>query len=167
LSGDIGKRGAMFEVYTKFSIKMIFSKSFGYAIRGIVYVSAMNSEKEKIQLNEIAVKLSIPRYFLAKIMKRMVKAGILSSVKGPFGGFSVNEQTATTTLLTLYKLTDGKEQFNTCVLQLRKCNAIHPCPLHDRLQSHKNNLVELLESTTIHDLLKKNNPAFIRSLSTF
>jgi Rrf2 family iron-sulfur cluster assembly transcriptional regulator len=146
---------------------MNFSKSFGYAVRGILYIAFMSDERDKVQLNEIASGLSVPRHFLAKIMKRMVKAGILSSVKGPFGGFSVNRNTIATTLLTLLELTDGNEQFDTCVLQLRKCNAAHSCPLHDKIQSYKNNMQKLLKSTTIGDLLKNENPVFIRSLAAF
>ena len=50
---------------------MIFSKSFGYAIRGILYIAVMKNEKQRVQLDEMAGKLNIPRHFLGKIMKRM------------------------------------------------------------------------------------------------
>jgi Rrf2 family iron-sulfur cluster assembly transcriptional regulator len=146
---------------------MVFSKSFGYAVRGVLYIAFLSDEKDKVQLNEIASRLSVPRHFLAKIMKRMVKAGILSSAKGPLGGFYINENTITTRLLTLLKLTDGDEQFDVCVLQLRKCNAAHPCPLHNKIQSYKSNMQELLRSTTIGDLLKNDNSIFIRSLAAY
>ena len=71
---------------------MIFSKTFGYALRGVLYLSTINEDKPRVQLDEIAAKLSIPRHFLGKVMKKLVKEGVLSSMKGPFGGFSVNER---------------------------------------------------------------------------
>ena len=145
--------------------KMTFSKSYGYAIRGTLYIAMMNTRNEKIGLNEIAAKLSIPKHFLAKIMKRVVKAGILSSVKGPSGGFYVNKNTNSTTLLTLLEITDGLEEFDVCMLQLRKCNNSNPCPLHNRFQSHKTGMLQLLKSTTVGDLLKHNDkPLSIKGL---
>ncbi|MBK5269944.1 MAG: Rrf2 family transcriptional regulator [Bacteroidia bacterium] len=144
---------------------MIFSKSFGYAIRGILYVTLMSNEKEKVQLNEISEKLSVPRHFLAKIMKRMVKEGILTSSKGPNGGFSINKKTISTKIETILRLTDGPADINNCVLSFRKCNATLPCPLHHQIKSYKQDLYALLRENTIADLLNKDKSLFIQSLS--
>jgi len=109
---------------------MVFSKSFGYALRGVLYVAITSEENRRVQVDEIASRLAVPKHFLAKIMNRVVKEGILDSTKGPFGGFSVNGETLTSPLIRLLRITDGMEQFNTCVLKLRKCNKVNPCPLH-------------------------------------
>lgn len=145
---------------------MFLSKSFGYAIRGILYVAIKTDANQKVQLAEIASQLAVPRYFLAKIMKQVVKDGILSSTKGPYGGFSVNDKTLKVTLVRLIELTDGLEQFNSCVLRLRKCNVTNPCPLHILMEIHKKNLYNLFTATTIADLLKKDSAGFIRSIAT-
>ena len=108
---------------------MIFSKSFGYALRGILYVAMMSDEKRKIRIDEMANRLSVPRHFLGKIMNRVVKTGILNSIKGPNGGFSLNETTLKTPLLTLLESIDGLEQFDGCVLRLRKCNVRFSLPI--------------------------------------
>jgi len=144
---------------------MIFSKSFGYALRGILYVTLMSNEKEKVQLNEISEKLSVPRHFLAKIMKRIVKEGILTSTKGPNGGFSVNESTAQTTLERILQFTDGTGDLDNCVLGFRKCNASFPCPLHNQVQLYKQELQTLFNENTIGDLINKDKATFIKSLS--
>ena len=144
---------------------MIFSKSFGYALRGILYVTHMSKEKEKVQLDEIAATLSVPRHFLAKIMKEMVKQKILLSVKGPYGGFCINERTMETPLIKLMEITGEVEPFNSCVLRLRKCNSINPCPLHHQADSLKKQWHELMTKTTIRDLLKNEHPGFIQSIA--
>jgi DNA-binding IscR family transcriptional regulator len=66
---------------------MVFSKSFGYAVRGVLYIATMNGERKRIQLDEIAEKLTVPRFFLGKIMQKMVKEGILSPGKENTGVF--------------------------------------------------------------------------------
>jgi Rrf2 family protein len=144
---------------------MFLSKSFGYALRGVLYVAIKDSEGRKVQLDEIARNIGTPRHFLAKIMKTMVKEGILSSTKGPYGGFSVNDQTLQTKLIQLVKITDGVEQFKTCVLSLRKCNSNNPCPLHTQMLKLRDDLLAELSQKKISDLLDDKNPDFIKSIS--
>jgi Rrf2 family iron-sulfur cluster assembly transcriptional regulator len=145
---------------------MIFSKSFGYALRGILYVAIMTDEKQKIQLDEIAEKLTVPRYFLGKIMNKLVKEGILASEKGHKGGFSINDNTLQTSLLKLIKITGDNEMFYSCVLRLRKCNAKNPCPLHHEIETLRNQWHKLLAETTVNELMKKDQPDFIKSIAT-
>jgi Rrf2 family protein len=145
---------------------MFLSKSFGYALRGVLYVALIEKEERKVQLQEIAEKLSVPRHFLAKIMKRMVKEKILSSTKGPNGGFFINNKTLQTKLIQLVKITDGVEQFNSCVLSLRKCNSKNPCPLHFQMLKLRDNMLAEFSNKSISDLLDERNPDFIKSIST-
>lgn len=145
---------------------MIISKSFGYALRGILYVSLLKDENRKVSIEEIADRLAVPRHFLGKIMKSMVKAGIISSTRGQQGGFFINDKTLTTPIMTIALLTEGASYFNTCMLSLRKCNADNPCPMHNRVEKFRNDLQEVYSNTTIGDMLKDNKPEFIKSIGT-
>lgn len=145
---------------------MFFSKSFGYALRGVIYVALVNDENRRVQVDEIAQKLSVPKHFLAKIMNRVAKEGILDSTKGPYGGFSVNKETLSSPLIRLLKITDGMGQFNSCVLQLRKCNKDNPCPLHFLMEQSRNDLLKDFSQTTVADLLKQDKNILIGSIAT-
>lgn len=145
---------------------MIFSKSFGYALRGILYIAVMKDEKRYVQVEEIASKLAAPRHFMGKIMKKLAKEKILISTKGPSGGFILNEHTLLMPLMDLIMITDSVEIFNTCVLRAKECNGSNPCPLHPQMESVKHNLKSILSDTTIADLLEGERPEFIRSIST-
>ena len=145
---------------------MIFSKSFGYAIRSILYVAIMRDEKRYVQVEEVAAKLAVPRHFMGKIMKKMAKEKMLISTKGPSGGFMLNENTLQMHLMDLIVITDGVEIFNSCVLRAKECNSANPCPLHFKMDSVKNNLRSILSDTKIGDLLEEDKSEFIRSIST-
>ncbi|HEY6505870.1 MAG TPA: Rrf2 family transcriptional regulator [Chitinophagaceae bacterium] len=145
---------------------MVLSKSFGYALRGILYVALLKDEGRNVSIDEIASRLSVPRHFLGKIMKAMVKAGILSSVRGQQGGFFINERTLGTSIGAIILLTEGKNYFSTCLLSLRQCNADNPCPMHNRVQEFRNGLQNIYGQTTIGDLLKEDKPGFINSITT-
>ena len=145
---------------------MFLSKSFGYALRGILYIALFQDEQRKIQINEIASKLSVPRHFLGKILQNVVKAGLLHSTKGPYGGFIMNADTLATPLIRLVEITDGMEQFNVCVLQFRNCNGVNQCPLHHEAEEIKTKLLAVLKQTTLADLLMDDKKDFIKSLAT-
>jgi len=145
---------------------MVLSKSFGYALRGILYIALLQDEERKIQIEEIASKLSVPRHFLGKILQDIVKAGLLQSTKGPYGGFSLNEDTLQIPLIKLIEVTDDMGQFNRCILQLRDCNKMNPCPLHKEMEELKSKYIIVLNQTTIADLLTSDKKGFIRSLAT-
>jgi len=144
---------------------MVFSKSFGYALRGILYVALVSETRARVQLDEMADQLAVPRHFLGKVMKNLVKEGILDSVRGPSGGFYMNEQTLQTPLYRLIEITGEVEEMSMCVLRLRKCNAQHPCPMHSEAIQMRGQWQQLLSSTTIGDLLRKDQPDFIQSIA--
>ena len=145
---------------------MFFSKSFGYALRGILYVALMQDEQRKVQIDEIARKLSVPKHFLGKIMQELVKAGLLQSTKGPYGGFGLTEETLSTPLIKLVEITGNVNQFNICVLQMRTCNGVNPCPLHNDVEAIRDKLENLFTQTTIADLMNEDKNVFIKSLAT-
>lgn len=143
----------------------MLSKSFGYALRGIIYVALTHEKKERVQVEEIAESLAVPRHFLGKIMKKVVKEGILESTRGPYGGFSINAETLQTQLIKLIRITEGLEQFNSCVLHFRKCNKNRPCPLHHKMVENRNQLLEIFSSTTIGDLMKEDKKMLLQSIA--
>ena len=144
---------------------MVFSKSFGYALRGVLYIAIMNGDRKKIQLGEIAERLAVPRFFLGKIMQKMVKEGILESEKGKHGGFSINKETLQTTLIKLLDITGEKDEPDSCVLRFRKCNKQNPCPMHQETERFRTEWNTLLQTTTLESLLAKSDSNFIRSIS--
>ena len=145
---------------------MVFSKSFGYAIRGVLYIAIMQNEKRFVQAEEISEQLTVPRHFMSKILKSLVKDGIISSVKGPTGGFTITDDTLTTPLMKIFQKTEGLETFTTCVLRMKECNSVNPCPMHNQMDDIRRRLDFVLVNTTIGDLLTEDKADFIKSIAT-
>jgi Rrf2 family iron-sulfur cluster assembly transcriptional regulator len=144
---------------------MIFSKSFGYAIRGVLYIAVVQNEKRFVQVEEIALNLRAPRHFMGKILKRLAKERVITSAKGPAGGFTINENTLSLPLMRVIEITDGLSSFQTCVLRMKECNAANPCPMHNRMENVKSRLQNSLLSTRLGDLLAGDRAALLKSLS--
>jgi Rrf2 family transcriptional regulator, iron-sulfur cluster assembly transcription factor len=144
---------------------MLFSKTFGYSLRGILYVAMQNKEKPRVQIDEIAEALKLPRYFMGKIMNRIAKEGVLISLKGHNGGFCIDENTLAISLMKLCELTGEDQSPERCVLNFKACDCNNPCPIHQRVESLRREWLQLLRKTTIGDLLNNNQPDFLRSIA--
>lgn len=145
---------------------MLFSKTFGYAVRGILYIAARPPGGKMVQLDEIAKELEVPRYFMGKILQRCAKKNLLVSLKGPHGGFLAEPHILSVPLIDIFHLTDGLEVFHSCVLRMKACNEANPCAMHSRIGSMKSNLLQLLQETTLGDLVENNEkiPGLARNL---
>jgi Rrf2 family protein len=131
----------------------MFSKTCEYGIKATVYVANVSKEKRRVQLKEIAEEIGSPAAFTAKIMQQLVRNNIIDSIKGPTGGFEINEQQMKTTKLNQIVLAiDGDKIYNGCGLGLDKCNDLKPCPLHDKFKVIREDLKNMLTCTTIYEL---------------
>jgi Rrf2 family transcriptional regulator, iron-sulfur cluster assembly transcription factor len=145
---------------------MLFSKTFSYAVRGILYIALMQDEKQRVQLDEITDKVGVPRHFIGKVLKRLVKENLLGSTKGPHGGFYLHTHTLATPLLEVIAITDGLDGFNKCVLRFHKCNLNNPCPMHAKVSAMIQDLHSMVGKTTIGDLLGEDKMSLIASIAT-
>lgn len=145
---------------------MIFSKSFGYAVRGVLYITMLDDTRPFVQAEEIAEKLAVPRHFMSKILKKLAKAGLLSSSKGKTGGFALMPDTETLQLIEIFNLTDGPDTFHNCSLRMQACHHSNPCPLHGQMEVVKQQLCQVLSDTTIGDLRNGDKAKFLESITT-
>lgn len=134
----------------------MFSKTCEYAIRAVIYIYNRNRDcKCNVGVEEIANEIQSPRPFTAKILQTLSKQEIISSIKGPNGGFFITEKQAKTSLLELVKAVDGPKLISGCVLGLSQCNENKPCPLHNQYKPIKDEFNQLLASSTIENLASK------------
>lgn len=132
----------------------MISKTCGYAIRALVYLAMKSSESYKVGIQELAQELDVPQAFLSKIMQGLVRRGILSSTKGPNGGFHANELTLQTPIIEVVNAIDGMGAFRRCLLGLPKCSAEKPCPLHSHVVDFRNSLLESLQTLIVQNMVE-------------
>ncbi|MBK8567434.1 MAG: Rrf2 family transcriptional regulator [Saprospiraceae bacterium] len=131
----------------------MFSKACEYAIRATLLVASHSLMDERVSVKDIAEATASPVAFTAKIMQQLNRCGILYSVQGKQGGFEMTkEQMQATKLSQIVTLIDGDRVFTGCGLGLRECNALKPCPLHERFSSVRGELKAMLDETTVLDL---------------
>jgi Rrf2 family cysteine metabolism transcriptional repressor len=113
------------------------SKSLDYAVRSLTYIA---KEKASVfTIRDISQKQHIPQNYLAKIMRKLVQKGLLSSSPGPEGGYSLRKPTEDISLKDIYEAIEGDMQLIDCMEKNVVCELFNSCTqrsVWDHLQLH-------------------------------
>lgn len=133
----------------------MLSSSSKYAINAVLYLAVHASEEKKIRATEIAEAINLPSPFLSKLLQNLSREHIISSSKGPKGGFYLTPEAKELALVEIVKSIDGVDRLEDCVLGLKKCSSEKPCPVHFAVQPYKNKFLQELEEHTIKHFADK------------
>ena len=141
----------------------MLSNSCRYGIRAVIYLASQPESTVKTGIKKISSDLNLPKPFLAKILQQLAKQKILSSTKGPHGGFSLLRDPKTITLFDIVNTIDGDDIFTNCVMHNGSCagtktDSTH-CPLHDDYEKTRADLIQLFSKRTIYELVQMSNNA--------
>jgi Rrf2 family iron-sulfur cluster assembly transcriptional regulator len=139
----------------------MLSNSCRYGIRAVIYLADQPLSAGKTGIKKISKDLHLPMPFLAKILQQLAKKKILSSSKGPHGGFSLFKDPKKITLLDIVNTIDGQDIFTNCLMHNGSCEGLEKdkvrCPMHEDYEKSRRELVKLFNSRTIYELVMKSN----------
>jgi len=139
----------------------MLSSSCKYGIRAVTYIASKQKAGEKIGIKQISEDLKLPTPFLAKILQLLAKQKILSSLKGPNGGFSLLKDPKDISIMDIIITIDGKDLFENCLLHNSTCKCVDEsklaCPLHKNYAAIRGNIIKLFKTNNIYDLVKSMN----------
>jgi len=133
----------------------MFSKGCKYGIRAVLHLAVYSSIKKRLGVAEIANELEVPKHFLAKILQQLAKEHLISSTKGPSGGFYLSKKNRDSNLKEVIETLDGTQVFTGCILGLKECSSEKPCPLHFQAFGIREGLNYQLEYQTINEISEK------------
>ena len=127
----------------------IFSKTCEYAIRAVLYIAHKTTTGNRVGIKDIAAGIASPELYLAKILQDLSRKGLISSVKGPNGGFYITELSLSRPLSDIVEAVDGNGLFVGCALGLKQCSEVNPCPLHHQFKAIRDQIHAVLRTNTI------------------
>jgi Rrf2 family protein len=131
----------------------MFSKACEYGIKASIFIAIQSYEDRRVTPKEISKEIDSPQAFTAKILQALVKNNVIESVKGAYGGFEISKDNIPLIKLAqIVNAIDGDNIYSGCALGLKQCNTKHPCPVHDKFKSVRNDLKHMLEHTTLEEL---------------
>ena len=119
----------------------------------MIYLAINSGNTSKTGIKKISSELDIPAPFLAKILQVMAKHKLLSSSKGPNGGFSLGKSADRIKLYEIVTVIDGSDIFDKCLISTRTCHEENiPCPLHKQYEPIRNELKLLFINQDLNSL---------------
>lgn len=140
-----------------------------YALRAITNLAATSTGRPR-PIKTIAAEEQLSPEFLEQIFFRLKKAGIISSTRGPGGGFTLAREPAEITIKDIFVAVDEGLDLTPCT-SCTESDGVDPCDRLDRClvysvwQEASDHIVNYFESITLQSILDKNQDKIARLLS--
>ncbi len=131
---------------------MLLSKACIYGVRASLYMALVYHKDSYISIRDMSQKLDISFHFLTKILQQITQAGLMHSYKGPNGGINLSKNPREITIIEIIDAIDGLDVFTECVIGLPGCGKNKPCPLHEKWAIARQELQDMFENTTLHEM---------------
>jgi Rrf2 family protein len=130
----------------------MLSATADYALRAVLYLA--RCKDGPMTADAIARGIGAPRNYLAKTLNVLARHGILSSNRGPTGGFALIVRPDELSLARLIGLFDETPRTTKCLLRDTVCSPGTPCSAHERWQGITRTAREALANTSVANLLE-------------
>ncbi len=105
------------------------SQTTGYAIRALICLPACQQPPRLVA--EVARCTGIPRAYLAKIIHRLARRGLVAARRGHRGGITLARPAGAISLLDVVEAVEGPNWLGRCLLGLEECQNQQECPTHE------------------------------------
>ncbi|OEH94438.1 Rrf2 family transcriptional regulator [Bacillus solimangrovi] len=128
---------------------MKFSRGTNYALHTMLHLALSSSSNKPIGVQQLAEQQNVSPTYLSKILTKLVKGGMVTSVSGVNGGYSLTHNWESISFLEIIQAIEGKAS-------LFDCHFGHGsgCPIQQVMVAAEEQMEEKLRNTTIADLIK-------------
>jgi Rrf2 family protein len=129
----------------------MFSQTTEYAVRAVVML-AYHHGHPPVGAAWLARQARVPASYLAKLLQKLVRAGLVVSTRGARGGFHLARPPQDISLLDVVQAVEPLERIRQCPLGLAShCHQL--CPMHARLDEAMARVEQILSSSSVAELI--------------
>lgn len=133
---------------------MKISTKVQYASRALLDI-AMQKGDEPVQLKDIAERQQMPLPYLEQIVKPLISAGFIKSVRGPHGGVYLAKEPGEVKLTEIVEAIEGPVSLVKCLSNAQNCALSGACVTQEVWSDVQKAIDGVLESITLKDLVKR------------
>lgn len=131
---------------------MVLSSSATYALRIVAFLAA-HARDEALQGRQLARRARVPADYLAKVMRRLARAGVVVATRGVSGGYRLARPADDIRLVEVVLPFEGRRAVPGCLLHPgRPCRDSSACSAHGAWSDVKTTHSRFLETTTVADI---------------
>ena len=134
-------------------LRMVFQHASELAVRATLFLAKQPPGK-LTPVHQIAAQSGASEAYLAKILQRLTSAGLLRSFRGPGKSMELGRAPEAITLADLVRAVEGSRLSDNCIFGLGDCLPEHPCPLHNDWLPLRTAIFDLMEKSTVADLVR-------------
>lgn len=122
---------------------------------GVVIIATLALKKEPLlNVTRLAELTSLPAPTVAKLLKRMAKAGIVGAVRGAAGGYRLARPASQITTAELIEAVDGPISITSCAQHMKSpCEHEQACPVFGRWSPLNRKVHEAFAGVTLDELI--------------
>ncbi|MCU0426232.1 MAG: Rrf2 family transcriptional regulator [Candidatus Kapabacteria bacterium] len=129
----------------------MLSNACAYGLRAMMYL-ARQPQMEYTAIDEVASAVHLPKAFLRKIMNKLVRAGLVESVRGAGGGVRLLREPSNIRVYEIVLAVDGDKRFTRCMLHFDQCNSEEPCAFHAEWAKQRTMIQERLQALSLKEV---------------
>ncbi len=133
---------------------MRLTRECDYAFVVLVFLADQDTGRV-ISCDALAELLTMPYDFLAKILQKLSRTGLIGSKHGPYGGYYLARNPSQITFTDVFRAIDDPVRLVECVeLETCHCPRLHVCAIIDAMRAVHQKLIAGLDRVTIADLIQ-------------
>ena len=125
-----------------------------YGVRALVDLAEAYPDR-RLSVKDIAEREKISAKYLEHIMARLKAAGLVDATRGMHGGYMLCDPPERVSLHDVYPVLEGSTAPTECVDEEGECERAPTCPTKETWAEVKEAIDEVLDKTTLADLVKK------------
>jgi Rrf2 family protein len=130
---------------------MQLTRAADYAVRVMIHLAAL-PPGTRISQVELAKAVDCPGPFLAKVLQRLARAGLIATRRGNAGGIELPDMHRSASMLAVVEAIEGPVRLNICLDSGHSCPRQSWCPAHSVWAACQVALTNILQNSTISDL---------------
>lgn len=134
------------------------SKKADYALIALSYM-AVPGQRHTVTAREVAERHAIPVELLAKVLQRLVRAGVLTSIQGIRGGYRLARTPGAISVAEVVEAIEGPLMLTACDDRADSCEQYDKCSIRDPLHRIRERIVAALHGCSVAELAGSHEPA--------
>ena len=126
-----------------------FSNAMTIGVHSLIILARKNKPINAIKL---ADRIGSTKFHVAKVLQRLVKDGILNSMRGPTGGFTLNKPPSEIRIFDLYRSIEGEIDYGECN-HTNPVTPIDKCIRETIVKKMTNDFVNYLKEHSVADYM--------------
>lgn len=134
-------------------MSIFVSRSLDYAMRGLIHLGSASTEVP-VSLRELSQAAYVPRQYLAKVMRSLVRGGLIESDAGAHGGYRLTRSPQEISLKEIYETLEGSFRTVVCGDGEERCELKEGCSQVPVWVALEDEILEMLERRKLADFIQ-------------